>query len=324
MSAEQQLKRRVRVLWLAVVALAASSVYFLWVALPHLEAILRGTNVSAVCGCETAFAWTNQPWLNGTMIVLGLMSALVLARLLVAPLWQLLRTARFVRLLPVVQTRIVEGIPVVLVDVRADLLFTTGIMRPRIYMSTQVNERFTAEERHAALLHEVGHIRAHHVVKRLLLAGLPKQLAAAVHLAHELAADRYALTRTHRTHVLSALTTFCENSLSPSGAVAFSSTEKRLQALMGEGIVLPRSPTAVLAVVAIPFVLFANSASWANASTDGGMAPGQCLAQQAAVAELVMSTEEPTSCIALIQSEQQMTEHIELLTPVNRSTILHR
>lgn len=324
MSAEQQLKRRVRLLWLAVVALAGSSVYFLWVALPHLEAIVRGTNVSAVCGCETAFAWTNQPWLNGTMIALGVVSALVLARLVAAPLWQLLRTAHFVRLLPVVETQTVEGVRVVLVDAPADLLFTAGVVRPRVYMSTHVHERFTADERHAALLHEVGHIRAHHVAQRLLLAGLPKRLAATVHLAHELAADRFALTRTHRTHVLSALTTFCESPLSPSGAAAFGSTEKRLQALMGDTILLPRSPAAVLAVVAIPFVLFANSASWANASTDGGMAPAQCLAQHAAAAELLMSIEEPTSCIAPAQSEQQMTENIELLTPVHKSTILHR
>lgn len=107
------------------------------------------------------------------------LAVVVVAALAVATrtAWLLLQVARapraLARMLTVAEpSEQFAGIPVVLVPTRLAFCFTSGLLQPRIYISTAAWERLGPAERQAVLAHEVAHVQQRDLPIGLALAGL--------------------------------------------------------------------------------------------------------------------------------------------------------
>lgn len=298
-------------MWSAVVGVVLSSVYFLVSAWPHLQAIVSGGN-DAVCGCETAFAWTDHLWLNFTMLTLGVLSSALLLKIILTPMVQLWQTHRFVRSLAIQDRVQWNTVPVHVVHSEQLYLFTTGIVRPRIVISTHAFEQLSPQEREAAFEHERGHVLKRHVFMRVLTAGLPKTLRTWIHRLQEYRADAFALSSVESESLLSAITSVCDQSHAPAAA-SFGATEERLQLLLGHRIKRPSLALLPALLLTTGFGLFAHSVQWVDASSSG-LAPAACLQQTPSAQDALMSVD-TAACVFVVQSEQGMSTQIELLTP---------
>lgn len=91
--------------------------------------------------------------------------------------WQSLRFAR--QALESGQAVWIGASPVVIVDgASKPWLALAGILRPRLLIARRVLERLSPEQLQAGLRHERAHERARDNLKRLLVAGLPRLIAA--------------------------------------------------------------------------------------------------------------------------------------------------
>ncbi|RMG60913.1 MAG: hypothetical protein D6713_01555 [Deltaproteobacteria bacterium] len=96
------------------------------------------------------------------------------------------------------------SVPVFAVDSNHPIAFTAGIFRKRIFVSRKLVETLTHNELRCILLHEEGHVRLNHTLKRLILRNLlrpllfipgRKRIYREYQILTELAADRFAVTR---------------------------------------------------------------------------------------------------------------------------------
>ena len=150
------------------------------------------------------------------------------------------------------------------------LLFTAGLIRPAIFVSSEAMRTLSPAELYAALLHERAHQRNRDVVWRVLLRAvdrafgfLPqtKRLFQMAALRAECAADEYAIRRgARRTDLFEAIA-----AASPAPAAAVSAgisdghVELRLVRLVDPDTPIPGQPTtgflALAVAVALPAVL---------------------------------------------------------------------
>lgn len=139
-----------------------------------------------------------------------------------------------------------------------------GLLRPRIWISQGALALLTPSELRAVLRHERAHLRRRDPLRlllaRTLAAGLPflpvlGELAGALPLAQELAADRAVLREQGRDDLARALLALTEQG-ADFGASTFAagmvgSLDARLDQLMGEAVVQPRLSCAALLATAL-------------------------------------------------------------------------
>lgn len=163
-----------------------------------------------------------------------------------------------------------EGLQYRVVPSEAVLLFTAGLFRPVVFVSSEATHTLSTAELHAALLHERAHQRNRDVLWRLLLRAvgrafgfLPqtRRLVQAAALRAECEADEYAIRRgARRTDLFEAI---AAASPAPAGlasaGIADADVELRLVRLVHPDTPIPAQPTrgllALTATIAVPAIL---------------------------------------------------------------------
>lgn len=151
----------------------------------------------------------------------------------------------------------------------AVVLFTAGIVRPAIFVSTGAERTLGCAGLRAALLHEEAHLRSQDVLWRLLLLAIRRsfafvpqiqQMVEVETLRTECAADDYAIGHgASRLDLFDAIVSASRGSASPlTAGLTGADTEFRLARLVRPEIPLPGRPTrgllALAAAVAAPAV----------------------------------------------------------------------
>lgn len=152
----------------------------------------------------------------------------------------------------------------------AVFLFTTGLFRPVVFVSSEATRTLSTAELHAALLHECAHQRNRDVLWGLLLRTVDRgfgflppinRLAQTATLRAECEADEYALRRgARRSDLFEAIAAASSAPASlPSAGIADANVEFRLSRLIRPETPIPGPPTrgflALAAATALPAVL---------------------------------------------------------------------
>lgn len=151
----------------------------------------------------------------------------------------------------------------------AVVLFTAGILKPAIFVSTEAERTLGDARLRAALLHEEAHLRSQDVVWRLLLRAIGRSFAFIPQIRQvvefetlrtECAADDYAIDHgARRLDLFEAIVSASKHAANPLAAgLTGSDTEFRLARMVHPEIPLPGRPTRGLltlaAVAAAPAV----------------------------------------------------------------------
>ncbi len=248
------------------------------------------------CNCSQLAFLPDQPfWLFLLMTILVIFVGLV-GRGLYRVITMLYRTAAFERLLQqqVKSKTIASSIPIYRVNHRQPLAVCLGYFRPRIYLSTALEELLQSTELLSVIRHELHHARQHDPLQRLVFTGL-----AALFPWHsrttfknfttlqELVADEaVADDRQLSSALLKTLNPTLEQPAM--AAVWFSATDARLNRLLGRSLELPQLwPLSLLAggLIIVTLVLYQV---FITQTGPAAAAFGQCLAEQP-MCELLMS-----------------------------------
>lgn len=114
-------------------------------------------------------AWARQPWAVGAVTGASLLWVIVIASH-ACSLFRVLRTLH--RLEEGAQESRQEGIPILWIASRVPFCFAVGIGRPRILVSSRLEELLTDAERAAVLSHEAAHAQQGDLWMRPLLGAL--------------------------------------------------------------------------------------------------------------------------------------------------------
>lgn len=300
----------------------ASSFYFLWFGFDHIVAIML-QSANNVCGCIDAFSWNRSPLLNGAMVFLSFISLIIVVKTLFRIGAQLILLHQYKSGFSIEKKERIfhkkKSYRIALVKKNAPLLCTIGIFRPTIFMSTYTNALFSAKEKQAALLHEIGHIRHHDTrVRFFLWHMIPKKYHPILELQQEHRADQFALSFIDAHSVLSALTRMYTQKSSLQSAAFFGSTEERMRVLLEKNTPshkkIKNTATLFLFLLSCGFFLFAHSIHWSAAASSAHTEPSQCLQQQKIAKKIISETPAPLLCVAVTQTESLQTIDIKLLT----------
>lgn len=233
-----------------------SLLFFLVRTLPELRMVLGQSLFpqGAACGCESMLLFSLHPYFYSFLFLFAAVSItlLVLFVTKILLLWRATRHTRQQLCIIDRSTIIHEKKLYTVLTVRDTVLFSyvTGVLQPTIVISQAIQQQLTAEEYHAVLLHEVGHIALWHVCKKYLLFAfvdtfffLPgvKALKKSLECAQEIAADECALHSIDRATLLSAFTRTVTKSHTPSAQALshFSFGDMRLCYLLKQELHFP-------------------------------------------------------------------------------------
>lgn len=212
------------------------------------------------CGCEQALSLSSHPIIYGALLILGCIAMLIIFAYTYSLCKQYYHTQRYIRSLSIQQqshyTYEEKIYPILHIHSSSPLLFTHGIVHPRIYISSALYSHFTAQEREAALLHEIGHIVRFDIIKKYILSALShtywfipylRTCLASTQYIQEQNADTFALQTTQRSHLLSAVTKMIQSqssslqilNTSPAAISQFHADEARLRSLLEQPVQLP-------------------------------------------------------------------------------------
>lgn len=253
-----------------------SAVLVLWNALPQLRVLWANTVGTPLptCGCENLFSLSTHPFLTVGLIGAASVALTILIRFMWFLVHQHIQTQRFVRSIPTVTRRSfpVAGHTLSIHVVRHSdpLLFTVGMLKPRVVISLAQLRLLNAVELRAALVHEQMHIRFGHVWKRSLLhafirmvAIIPsfRSLLETVDIAQELQADEAAVSVVAQRHVLSALTQCFSRRpsiVTPHPLPLFAAADARFQYLLSLPLPAPLLRTLLWAAGSIVALMFSS------------------------------------------------------------------
>ncbi len=156
------------------------------------------------------------------------------------------------------------GFPIVVIRHQGLLAVTSGFLRPRIIISSELVERFSERELKAILWHERSHCRQLDPLRILMVTmmrkSLPfipilKQWARFVEVSVELQADQYAVRRMNSAYELASVLLKCSNTFSKvSASVGFAdqAINYRLKQLID-----PKTTFRIPLLETIPFMFSA-------------------------------------------------------------------
>lgn len=314
-------------LWTVFGGLAASftsAIYFLASTFSFTRSIVLNIFglTTATCGCENIFAWGAHPYLYSALLFISAGIILVMLRIASNIVFSLLHTKKYLHTYSIERKLDIHGTRVLLSKRRGHatelFAFTTGILKPHVYISSALWNQSTPAQRRAVIAHENGHIRKLHVPKKLIIqacisalpmtSALKKTLSSALEITHETLADQYALHTCSQTDLLSPCVNIAQQYNAQTSALiaSFSPIEYRMQTLMG---LSPKIQVfSTLKLLGISLILFTTAALCLIATA---------LPQKA----LAASAQEPGVTIACIQAQERAANIIQ---SKNISNLLER
>lgn len=322
------------ILLLVAGTLLASSIYLVSI-LPQLRVLLGQLtkNGAATCGCEHIFSITSHPFISTGIFALTAVTLYIVLSVIIRLGIHMYRTRQTLRTLQIVELDVFEhnnhSYTTVLFHSADVMVFTSGIWKPSIYISTSAQRTLTTDEMHAVLLHEIAHIKHKDILKQYLHTAfidtfffIPYISLLKQHMlfVHEYTADAYASRSTSPQHLLSALIQFFQSNnttvVKAAGISSFAVSQARMRMLLAEPISFPHKSIALgflsaLCVVLYGLFLFSRGFGMIEQfSEDISESSVQACIQEYAAPLMLFSSnisrDVPTSCEIDIQSEAQM------------------
>ncbi len=252
----------------AVVVLTVTAVFS--VAFEMLGIVFNRATTAAVghvvdtCGCSQSLTTINP----ATFIMIGLTVLAILAVVIII-LGRIIRALLVTRRLEKelrsnsIRTTVIGGIQIHRTQFDKPIAVCIGIWKPRIYVSTTLEEVLSGFELWAVLRHELAHAKGFDPIHRLLLRSIQplfpgtKTIVNHIESLAEIAADESVGDDAMLSRALGKVLEFSQNSAGLA-ATFFSPTQLRINRLIGESVPRPRFTPLLGVVITLALVLGAT------------------------------------------------------------------
>lgn len=240
------------------------------------------SQVASLCGCTQISIAIIHPWLTKMILSIALLFSLAIAVASAKLILLIVNTVRFQRTLHAhaIHSTRCYGITIHRVELTEPLAACVGFLHPQIYISTGLEQKLTAWELWSVLRHELSHAQHHDPLHRAILQVLqtffPFSNRVFEHhqALQELVADEYVGDDQRLGDALIKL-------LQPSSqtqfiaATFFSSTNARLDRLLGHTMILPQYRYLFIVALVVMLGLGYGAAKLNAAEAIAGSCPKQ-------------------------------------------------
>lgn len=310
-------------IWISLVALSASALWFLVTAYPRIQTVLYSLtgNQQYSCGCDTTFSLSTNPFGYGSTLFIAVISLYFVVSLLIHFGYILYKTNGHIASLSIVQIDTHDSTPYSIVRVANSVGAFSH--KKTIYIEEALYSTLNAQERESIIAHESAHIRRRDDLRMGLLSSIRKTfffipfiqtIITHIELAIEIQADCTAANRVSTQNMLLALRSSILHSsqqhIHGTAIAPFSVTQERLRILLGHSSVLKQSYlliaiTITVLITSVTTVYAADDNFFDSFNTQTAPTAAACIEQ------IQMSRGTYTTSATTTQSEQNSCEAIE-------------